>query len=122
MSIRRHPGANSTGGRALRRSPCRSDPGGPYARRVDPTVTLKRYRGALQGFRRRVRTADLGLNAAAVAYNGFLALVPLGVALLGVAAFVGTDQGALDRVASTMAAYAALSIRSALPTAYRPTA
>lgn len=67
---------------------------------------LRRYRSLVWGLWQRYREAELGLNAAAVAYNGFLALVPLGVALLGVAAFVGTDQEALDRVTTTVAAFA----------------
>jgi membrane protein len=73
---------------------------------VEVSVAVRRYRTLVRGLWGRYREAELGLNAAAVAYNGFLALVPLGVALLGVAAFVGADRGALDRVTTAMAAYA----------------
>ena len=61
------------------------------------------YRVLASGLARRYRDADLGINAAAVAYNAFLALVPLGLALLGVAAIIGGSQAALDRVESTLA-------------------
>jgi len=47
---------------------------------------------------RRVRSANLSLSAAAVAYNAFLAMVPLTLAGLGVAAVVGQDAAAIDRV------------------------
>lgn len=47
---------------------------------------------------RRVRTANLSLSAAAVAYNAFLALVPLTIAGLGVAAVFGQDAATVDRV------------------------
>ena len=56
----------------------------------------------LSGLRRRFRDADLGINAAAVAYNAFLALVPLGAAAFGVAAFIGGSEAALDRVERTL--------------------
>ncbi|NIQ53002.1 MAG: hypothetical protein GWN71_06055, partial [Gammaproteobacteria bacterium] len=59
----------------------------------------------------RVRDADLGTNAAAVAYNAFLALVPLGLAMLGVAAIVGGSEAALDRVDSTLASFAPEPVR-----------
>jgi len=47
---------------------------------------------------RRVRTAGISLPAAAVAYNAFLALVPLILALLGVASIIGQSSAAVDRV------------------------
>jgi membrane protein len=47
---------------------------------------------------RRVRAAGLSLPAAAVAYNAFLALVPLILSLLGVAALIGQSEAAVDRV------------------------
>jgi membrane protein len=47
---------------------------------------------------RRVRGADLPLFAAAVAYNAFLALVPLTIAGLGVAAAIGQDAATIERV------------------------
>jgi membrane protein len=46
----------------------------------------------------RLRQADLSIAAAAVAYNGFLALVPLAVAMVGIAAIVGGDASAVERV------------------------
>ena len=47
---------------------------------------------------RRVRHANLSLSAAAVAYNAFLALVPLALAALGVAAAVGQDAQTIARI------------------------
>ncbi len=58
----------------------------------------------------RVGEVDISLNAAAVAYNTFLALVPLGFALFGVAAFVGGSGAALDRVESTLQTLAPASV------------
>ena len=46
----------------------------------------------------RVRAAGLSLPAAAVAYNAFLAMVPLILALLGVASIIGQSAAAVDRV------------------------
>ena len=46
----------------------------------------------------RVRSAGLSLPAAAVAYNAFLGLVPLVLALLGVASIIGQSEAAVDRV------------------------
>lgn len=73
---------------------------------MEAASKLRRYGALLRQGRERYRRADLAVNAAAVAYNAFLALVPLGVALLGVAAFVGSDESALERVATTLAAFA----------------
>lgn len=67
-----------------------------YRDSVRSIVTRVRDLGL--GLQRRVREAGLSINAAAVAYNAFLALVPLGLALLGVAAFVGQDADALGSV------------------------
>ncbi len=50
----------------------------------------------------RMGGINLSLWAAAVAYNAFLALVPLTVALLGVAAAIGQDAGAIARVARAL--------------------
>jgi len=52
---------------------------------------------------RRVRTANLSLSAAAVAYNAFLALVPLTLAGLGIAGAFGQDAAAIDRVERALA-------------------
>ncbi|MCB2223110.1 MAG: YihY/virulence factor BrkB family protein [Actinobacteria bacterium] len=60
-------------------------------------------RDLLAGLVARFREADLGINAAAVAYNAFLAMVPLGLALLGAASFIGESDAALARVDSTLA-------------------
>jgi len=60
----------------------------------------------LHGIGDRYREADLGIAAAAVAYNAFLALVPLGLAMLGFAAFVGESDVALERVENTLATLA----------------
>jgi membrane protein len=58
------------------------------------------------GLRLRLRRADLPTHAAAVAYHTFLALVPLALALFGVAAFVGQSDRAVTRVRSTLEAIA----------------
>lgn len=50
------------------------------------------------GLAQRVRFSDLSVNAAAVAYNAFLGLVPLTLALIGMAAVVGRDAAAVARV------------------------
>jgi membrane protein len=67
------------------------------------TSALARARRAVHRIRnahlvRRIREADLSVGAAAAAYNAFLALVPLSLALMGVAAIIGGDQEAVDRV------------------------
>lgn len=69
---------------------------GSTVNRVRPN--LKAVRGLGRGLRGQVRDSGLSINAAAVAYNAFLALVPLGAALLGVAAIIGQDQDALAGV------------------------
>ena len=51
-----------------------------------------------KGMMRKVRGANLSLWAAAVAYNAFLALVPLTVAVLGVAAAIGQHAAAIARI------------------------
>ena len=48
--------------------------------------------------RRRVRASGLSLHAAAVAYHGFLALVPLTLALLGIAGLIGQSAAAVERL------------------------
>lgn len=58
--------------------------------------TIRRIRESR--FVRRIREAELSVGAAAAAYNAFLALVPLSLALMGVAAIIGGDQEAVDRV------------------------
>jgi membrane protein len=51
---------------------------------------------------RRLREADLSVGAAAVAYNAFLAMVPLSVAVVGVAAIFGDDADAVARVEAAL--------------------
>lgn len=58
------------------------------------------------GLWRRFRDAGLSVNAAAVAYNAFLAIVPLAVALLGAAAFIGESEDALATVEESLSALA----------------
>ncbi|HSG79982.1 MAG TPA: hypothetical protein VLD62_10415, partial [Acidimicrobiia bacterium] len=58
------------------------------------------------GLLRRFRDAGLSVNAAAVAYNVFLAIVPLAIALLGAAAFVGESEDALATVEESLSALA----------------
>ncbi len=72
---------------------------------------LSVYRELLHGIGDRYREADLGIAAAAVAYNAFLALVPLGLAMLGFAAFVGESDAALERVENTLATLAPDEVR-----------
>jgi membrane protein len=59
-------------------------------------------RAALQelgrGLLDRLRDSGLSINAAAVAYNAFLALVPLAFAVLGVAAAIGQSASAVERI------------------------
>ncbi|MCJ7725346.1 MAG: YihY/virulence factor BrkB family protein [Acidimicrobiia bacterium] len=68
-------------------------------------------RDLLRGLTVRLRDADMSINAAAVAYNAFLALVPLGLALLGAAAFIGGSEAALQRVESTLSTLAPQPVR-----------
>jgi len=65
-----------------------------------------RARDLLRGVALRVRAADITTLAAAVAYNVFLAIVPLAFALLGVAAFIGQSEEALGRVEATLEVFA----------------
>ncbi len=54
------------------------------------------------GLSRRLRESGLSINAAAVAYNAFLALVPLAFAMLGIAAAIGRSDSAVRRVENTL--------------------
>lgn len=60
--------------------------------------------------RRRVRGPGLSLYAAAVAYNAFLALVPLTLALLGVAGLIGQSASAVERLERALAPVAPESV------------
>ncbi|MEE9299095.1 MAG: YihY/virulence factor BrkB family protein [Acidimicrobiia bacterium] len=59
-------------------------------------------RTLILGLQRRLRESGLTINAAAVAYNAFLALVPLAFAVLGVAAAIGRSESAVDRIERTL--------------------
>jgi membrane protein len=50
----------------------------------------------------RLRESGLSTNAAAVAYDTFLALIPLAFAMLGVAAAIGQSDAAVGRIESTL--------------------
>ncbi len=54
------------------------------------------------GLSRRLRDSGLSINAAAVAYNAFLALVPLAFAMLGIAGAIGRSDSAVERIANTL--------------------
>lgn len=64
------------------------------------------WRRSIVDVGRRLVEADLSLHAAAVAYNAFLALVPLAIALVGAGAFIGHSAEVLDRVRRTLDAIA----------------
>jgi membrane protein len=59
---------------------------------------------------RRLQQAEVGLHAAAVAYNAFLALVPLALALLGIASVVGQSEASVDRVVRALRPIAPSSV------------
>lgn len=71
-----------------------------------------RWREPLAALRRRIREAGLSLHAAAVAYNAFLALVPLAMALVGAGAFIGRSAEVLSRVRQTLEAVAPGAVSS----------
>lgn len=58
----------------------------------------KRLKEIAVGLFKHFKETGLTINAAAVAYNAFLALVPLTLALYGVAAMVGRSDAAVDQV------------------------
>ncbi len=59
-------------------------------------------RDLFRDVRRGLRRADPGLMAAAVAFNTFFAIVPLAVASLTAASFIGSDDDALARTEETL--------------------
>jgi len=61
-------------------------------------VDFDRLRTTASELLRRLRESGLSINAAAIAYNAFLALVPLAFAMLGVAASIGQSASAVQRV------------------------
>lgn len=58
--------------------------------------------GLVSGLRQRLKHADISTSAAAVAYNAFLAVVPLTTALLGVASLVGKNADTVARVRESL--------------------
>lgn len=64
--------------------------------------SVERWRSATVGLARHMRDSGLSLTAAAVAYNTFLALVPLAFALLGVAGLLGRSASAVDQVSRAL--------------------
>ena len=54
------------------------------------------------GLSEQLRQSGLSINAAAVAYNAFLALVPLAFAMLGIAAAIGKSASAVERIENTL--------------------
>jgi membrane protein len=64
----------------------------------------------MRAVHRRVGAGGLSLHAAAVAYNAFLALVPLTLALLGVAGLIGQSAAAVARLERALAPVAPESI------------
>ncbi len=80
----------------------------PYFRRpilgrvTRPAPPLAPRPGLIRGIWGRIVDADLSINAAAVAYNAFLALVPLGAALLGIASFFGRSESTLTSIRESL--------------------
>jgi len=74
-------------------------------------MSAEAVRELLRGLRGRFRDADLSINSAAVAYNAFLAMVPLGLAMLGAASFIGGSESALERVENTLSSLAPEPVR-----------
>jgi membrane protein len=71
-------------------------------REMEVRATLERVRGLAVELTRHVRDRGLSINAAAVAYNVFLAVVPLGFALLGTAGLVGRSATAVEQVGNAL--------------------
>ncbi len=74
-------------------------------------VYLDAMRSHWQRFVALVRTGDLSLGAGAVAFHTFLALMPLGAALLGAAAVVGGDSVAVARIERALDPVAPAAVR-----------
>jgi membrane protein len=60
---------------------------------------------------RKLRDSGLAINAAGVAYNAFLALVPLTFAVLGVAGAVGRSGSAVARISDTLDPIVPLTVK-----------
>jgi membrane protein len=71
---------------------------GSGKRRATMGAVFTTVRDHALALRRRVRDSGLSLHAAAVAYHAFLALVPLTLALLGIAGLVGQSAAAVERL------------------------
>jgi membrane protein len=69
---------------------------------MELTPRLKRARDVTREVARHVKDRGLSINAAAVAYNAFLAVVPLAFALLGTAGLIGRSAGAVDQIDQTL--------------------
>jgi membrane protein len=65
-------------------------------------MNRRRAWNIVTGLSGRLRESGLSINAAAVAYNTFLALVPLAFAMLGVAGAIGQSDTAVERIESTL--------------------
>jgi membrane protein len=93
------------------RLPLPGDLGGAYPGRVEVPADWRRL---IVDVGRRIGGAGLSLHAAAVAYNAFLALVSLVLALVGLGAFVGRSAAALDRVRETLDAVAPVNVSESI--------
>ncbi len=82
----------------------------PILGRVTPGLGGGLPSAMMRGLWSRLVDADLSINAAAVAYNAFLALVPLGAALLGLASLFGRDADALASVTSALSVVAPAAV------------
>ena len=60
---------------------------------------------------RKLRDSGLALNAAGVAYNAFLALVPLTFAVLGLAGAIGRSGSAVERISETLDPIVPLTVK-----------
>ncbi len=80
-----------SGGRLETSAPCDND-----------QMKVRSWLLVAGGLSRRLHDSGLSINAAAIAYNAFLALVPLAFAVLGIAAAIGQSGSAVSRVESTL--------------------
>lgn len=63
---------------------------------------------------RRITSDEVSIGAAAVAFHAFLALAPLGMALLGGAALIGGDRAAVERLGRALDPVAPPAVREFL--------
>lgn len=79
--------------------------------RSDPRDEAKPgWRRVLVKAKDRVAGSRVSLHAAAVAYNVFLAMVPLALALVSAGAFIGQSEAAMSRVRDTLEAIAPAAV------------